>query len=338
MKARTFVDTVTLYAKAGDGGNGCVSFRREKYIPRGGPSGGDGGRGGHVILHGNHDISSLIRLYYAPHQRAEHGGHGQGKQIHGRNGRDLRLDVPCGTEVWDSEETHLLADIVEHEQEFVVAHGGKGGLGNCHWKSATHQAPREHTDGDPGEEVALRLRLKLIADAGLVGFPNAGKSSLLEAVSDAHPKVAPYPFTTLNPIIGTVIFEDYTRMTLADIPGLIQGAHQGVGLGDAFLRHVERATFLIFVIDMAATDGRRPHEDYDQLKRELTLYREKLGSRPSLLVANKMDVPAARQHLDTFVRETGVRPLEVSAQTGEGVDTLKRELFRMKNAPHWEDD
>ncbi len=323
MKARTFVDTATLYAKGGNGGNGCVSFRREKYVPRGGPDGGDGGRGGHVILRCNRDENSLIRLYFAPHQRARNGGHGKGKQLHGRNGKDLYVAVPPGTEVWDPETGVLLGDIVEHDQEFLVARGGRGGRGNVHWKSPTHQAPTEHTDGDKTEQLTLRLELKLVADMGLVGFPNAGKSSILTGISDAHPKIGAYPFTTLNPIIGTLIFEDYSRITVADIPGLIEGAHDGVGLGHAFLRHIERAYCLVYVIDMAGVDARKPHEDYHSLRRELEMHRADLVTRPAKVVANKMDLPEAEENLATFKAETGTDPIRVSASTGEGLDALK---------------
>jgi len=328
VKSRTFVDQVTLHAIAGDGGNGCVAFRREKYVPRGGPSGGDGGRGGHVILQGDRDVASLIGLYYQPHQRADNGGHGQGKNLHGRNGRDRIVKIPCGTEVRRAGDGALLADILAHEQTFRAARGGKGGLGNTHWKSATHQAPREHTDGEPGEQAELRLTLKLLADVGLVGFPNAGKSSLLSVLSDAHPKVGAYPFTTLNPVIGTVIFEDYSRLTVADIPGLIEGAHDGVGLGHDFLRHIERAAALVFVIDMGAVDGREPADDYRKLREELRLHREDLDRRPSIVVANKMDLPAARDNLAAFQRETGADPMAVSAIARQGLDALRSALRR----------
>ena len=329
MKANTFVDTATLYAKGGNGGNGCVSFRREKYVAHGGPDGGDGARGGHVILRCNRDENSLIRVFFAPHQRAKNGGQGKGKQLHGRNGKDLYIPVPPGTEVWDPETDVLLGDIVEHGQELLVARGGRGGRGNVHWKSSTHQAPTEHTDGHKTEQITLRLKLKLVADMGLVGFPNAGKSSLLTGVSDAHPKVAAYPFTTLNPIIGTLIFEDYSRITVADIPGLIDGAHEGIGLGHAFLRHIERASCLVYVVDVAGVDGREPHEDYRSLRRELEMHRADLVERPALVVANKMDLPEFEQNLDTFKAETGTDPIRISATTGQGLDTLRAAMHRL---------
>ncbi len=333
MKDRKFIDTAVMYAEAGDGGNGSASFRREKYVPKGGPDGGDGGRGGHIILRGNANVDSLIGIYFAPHRRAEPGGPGGGNQMHGANGRDLVVEVPCGTEVWAAETDARIADITTPDQDFVLARGGKGGKGNVHWKSATHQAPTEHTDGQPGEILTVRLELKLVADAGLVGFPNAGKSSLLRTVSDAHPKVGAYPFTTLNPIIGTVIFDDYTRVTLADIPGLIEGAHSGVGLGHAFLRHVERARCLVFVLDMAGTDGRNPRHDYDCLIEELRLHKSDLATRPAMLVANKMDCPEAAENLTTFKRETGLDPLRVSALTGEGIPELRAALHALAHLP-----
>jgi GTPase len=329
VKSRTFVDTVTLHAKGGNGGNGCASFRREKFVAYGGPDGGDGGRGGNVILRCNHDENSLIRLYFAPHQRARNGGHGKGKQLHGRNGKDLYVPVPPGTEVWDPETGVLLGDIVEHEQELLVARGGRGGRGNVHWKSSTHQAPTEHTGGGKTEQITLRLKLKLVADMGLVGFPNAGKSSVLTGISDAHPKIGAYPFTTLNPIIGTLIFEDYSRLTVADIPGLIEGAHEGIGLGHAFLRHIERAACLVYIIDMAGMDGRSPHEDYLSLRRELEMHREDLATRPALVVANKMDVPDAEEQLAEFKAETGTDPIRISATTGEGLAALKAAMQQL---------
>jgi GTP-binding protein len=332
MKNRIFVDTVVLRAEAGRGGNGCVSFRREKFVARGGPDGGDGGRGGHVYLRGDGDETSLIRIFYDPHQRAESGGHGKGKQLHGRNGADLVIKVPRGTEVRDAQTDLLLADITEQGQEVIVARGGRGGLGNVHWKTSTHQAPREHTNGGEPEVAELRLTLKLIADAGLVGYPNAGKSSLLRAITDAHPKVGAYPFTTLNPIIGTLMFDDYERLTVADIPGLIKGAHEGIGLGHDFLRHIERAPFLVFVLDMGGVDGRNPLDDYRSLREELQLHRADLGERPALLVANKMDLPEAAANLDAFERETGEHALRVSARSGEGIEAFKDALRELKAA------
>lgn len=318
-----------MFAAAGNGGNGSAHFRREKNIPKGGPDGGDGARGGHIILRGDADTDSLINLYFSPHLRAGHGGPGTSAKKHGRDGKDVVTKVPCGTEVWASEADILLGDIVSHGQELLVARGGKGGLGNVHFKSSTHQAPTEHTDGELGQELSLRLELKVMADIGLVGYPNAGKSSLLTSLSDARPKVASYPFTTLNPVLGTVVFEDFTRLRIADIPGIIKGAHEGVGLGHDFLRHIERSRFLLIVVDMAGVDTREPVDDYRNLMRELRLYDEELPQRPHLVIANKMDLPEAAEKLATFIKKTKIRPLSVSTQTGEGIVALKTRLYEL---------
>ncbi len=329
MKQRTFIDSVKVYVKAGKGGDGSYSFRREKFIPYGGPDGGDGGNGGSIILRGNRDEDSLVRLHYTPHQVAGDGGKGLGRQMHGRNGKDLILNVPCGTEIWNTETSGLIGEILQDGQEITVAKGGKGGIGNVHFKSSTHQAPTEHTEGLPGDELTIRLELKLIADIGLVGFPNAGKSSILTGISDAHPKIAAYPFTTLNPIIGTIIYDDYTRIRIADIPGLIKGAHEGVGLGDDFLRHIERAQCLVYVIDMAGTDGRNPADDYKTLKQELALYKTDLSKKPYLVVANKMDIPEAEANIKSFMRKTRTSPLPVSAYTGDRLDELREAMRKL---------
>lgn len=335
MKSRKFVDRAPLHASAGNGGNGSASFRREKFVPHGGPDGGDGGRGGHVDLIVDPEVDSLIDIYFSPHRRATHGGSGRCQQMHGRNGDDLVVKVPCGTEVWDPESGERIADLIEPGETLRIAEGGKGGMGNVHWKTSTHQAPTEHTEGIPGEHLSFQLELKISADIGLVGFPNAGKSSLLTELSDAHPKIGAYPFTTLNPIIGTIIFEDYTRLRVADIPGLVEGAHDGVGLGHDFLRHVERSRFLLFVIDMAGTDGRTPHEDYTCLTEELRLHKAELAERPYLVIANKMDEEAAAENLAEFIAATGIKPLEISAVLGEGVDRVKEELHILTEGMRW---
>ena len=329
MKTRKFIDRATAYILGGAGGDGCVSFRREKYVPRGGPDGGDGGRGGHVVLKACKDVDSLINVYYSPHLRAERGGHGKGKKLHGRAGKDKIVLVPLGTEIWDKDTNEFLGELLEDGQEMQVAKGGKGGQGNPHWVTSTHQAPREFTRGEPSEERTLQLELKIAADVGLVGFPNAGKSSLLTRISHAHPKVAAYAFTTLNPIIGTMIFEDYTRLRVADIPGLIEGAHKGVGLGHDFLRHIERSKLLLFIIDMAGVDGRDPWDDYEKLKTELGEHDANLLERPWLVVANKMDLQAARDNLDEFKKETGTDPICISAQNEDGIERLKDEVAKM---------
>jgi GTP-binding protein len=247
--------------------------------------------------------------------------------MHGRDGRDLVIRVPCGTEIYDVETGERLFDIVEHGQEVIVAKGGRGGVGNVHFKTSTHQAPEEYTPGKPGDEFPLRVELKLLADVGLVGFPNAGKSSLLSRISDAHPRIAAYPFTTTNPIIGTVQFADYSQIRVADIPGLIEGAHTGVGLGIEFLKHIARSRMLLYVIDMAGTDGRDPWTDYRTLRRELRAHDSRLLKLPSLIVANKMDVEGAALKLRRFNRETRQKALPVSTVDGQGLEALKTHLF-----------
>lgn len=324
MKLHKFVDHVKIYVKAGDGGNGCTSFRREKYVPLGGPDGGDGGKGGNILLRADSDSDSLLKLYFQPHQKAGSGVPGKGAQMYGRNGEDCIVPVPCGTEVWDFTTGVMVADLLNPGDTFLAAKGGNGGLGNIHFSTSTDRAPKEHTDGTAGEERTLRLELKLAADAGLVGFPNAGKSSLLTAISHAHPRIAPYPFTTLNPIIGTVVYPDYVKIKVADVPGIVEDAHLGVGLGVEFLRHVERAGVLVHVIDMGGTEGRDPVDDFRKIKKEIKLYKEALLERPFLIVANKMDEPSAAENLKVFKRKTRTKPIPISCLTDEGIaDFLK---------------
>ncbi len=313
--------------RAGKGGDGCSSFRREACVDKGGPDGGDGGRGGHVVFVGDHDEDSLQRLFYSPLLFAEHGVPGRGQKMYGRNGKDLVIKVPCGTAVFDRDTGAQLADVTDHRQEVVIARGGKGGLGNVHWKTSTHQAPTEFTPGELGEEFLLNLELKLLADVGLVGFPNAGKSSLLSRISDAHPKVAAYPFTTINPIVGTVCYPDFSQIRVADVPGLIQGAHAGVGLGHEFLRHLERSRLLLCVLDMAGVDGREPWDDYKALRAELSLHSAELARRPMLVVANKMDLPEAVEKLKSFRRRIRVPVLRISTLTDLGMDEVKTRLW-----------
>lgn len=333
MKSNKFVDTVILYGKAGNGGNGSASFRREKFIAFGGPDGGDGARGGHIILKADHDITSLISIFFSPKIKAEHGGNGTGQKKHGRNGKDRIVKVPIGTVVYDAETGDLIGDITEHGQELIIAQGGKGGKGNVHWKSSTHQAPTEHTDGTKGEECELRLTLKIMSDVGLVGFPNAGKSSILTAISDAHPKIGAYQFTTLHPILGTLIYDDYKRLTVADIPGIIKGAHEGAGLGHAFLRHIERAANIVYVLDMAGNDGRIPLQDYKDLQEELRMHQADMLERPSLVVANKMDIPESEENLKEFIKETGITPICISATEKQGLEKLREALHIYAKIP-----
>jgi GTP-binding protein len=283
-----FLDQVKIYVRGGDGGNGCVSFRREKFIPRGGPDGGDGGRGGHVIARAEPELNTLIDYRYRQHFRAPRGAHGMGKDRTGASGADVELALPVGTQIFAEDGQTALADLIRPEQTIVLARGGEGGLGNSHFKSATNRAPRQSTPGTPGEERWLWLRLKLLADAGLVGLPNAGKSTFLAAVSRARPKIADYPFTTLEPKLGAVTI-DHASFTIADIPGLIEGAHEGAGLGDRFLGHVERCRVLIHLVDATLPDVA---EAYRTVRRELAAYAVDLARRPELVCLNKVDALA----------------------------------------------
>ena len=312
MKTRTFIDQVDVIVRSGKGGDGAASFRREALVAFGGPDGGDGGRGGDVVLRASTHVNSLISLYFDPKLYAEDGVPGSGKRCYGRRGKDLVVDVPCGTLVTDLDTGLVVADVVEPGQRVVIAKGGAGGYGNVHFKSAVNQAPTEHTPGGPAEERRLHFELKTIADAGLLGFPNAGKSSILTALSSATPKIASYPFTTLNPIVGTIEYDDFAQIRMADVPGIIEGASQGVGLGIAFLKHLERARVLVYMIDMAGTDNRKPWDDYRVLADEIAAFNAELPERPFLVVANKMDQAAARKNLKRFVKETGITPIALS--------------------------
>jgi len=327
MKAPTFIDRVVIHVRAGNGGDGVATFRRERFIPFGGPDGGDGGEGGSVYLCADKNVDSLRALFFQPHQRAGHGGPGRSRQCAGKKGADCIVRVPCGTEVRDATTGDWIGELLRDGDTLLVAKGGRGGLGNVHFKSSTHQAPRECTPGERGEERRLRLELKLISDVGLVGYPNAGKSTLISRLSAARPKIAPYPFTTLHPVIGTIEYDDYRTLRVADIPGLIAGAHRGVGLGHDFLRHIERTRFLLIVLDMAAEEPTAPPEAYFSLLRELEMYDPDLLQRPRAVVANKMDLPQAAEGLKNFRRRTGLSPITLSARTGEGVEAVRQLLY-----------
>jgi len=325
-----FVDQIRVHAKAGDGGNGCCSFRKEKYIPHGGPDGGDGGKGGDIILRADHDTASLVALFFEPLIRSKRGAHGKGKNKIGRSEASTIIRVPVGTVIrragmspQDPPEDEPIADLSEPGQEFLLCKGGDGGKGNTHFKSSTNRVPRQHTEGYPGEEGWFVFELRTIADIGLVGYPNAGKSTLLGRISAAHPKTAPYPFTTLHPLVGVVDLPEYGRATVADIPGLIDGAHENKGLGHEFLRHILRCKYLFFVLDMAGSEGRDPIDDYQSLRKELGLYDPMLAAKPFCVVANKMDVEGAADHLGHFrSRFSKVPILPISALERAHVDEL----------------
>jgi GTP-binding protein len=284
-----FIDRAKIKVKAGDGGNGVTAFRREKFVPRGGPSGGDGGVGGSVWLEANEGLNTLLHLRYNPEHKAERGRHGEGSNRHGKDGDDITVRVPVGTQVFDAESNDLLFDFTESGQRFMAAKGGKGGWGNAHFATPTRRAPKFHYTGRPGRERELQLELKLIADVGLVGFPNAGKSTLISVISAAKPKIADYPFTTLEPNLGVVDLGDFRTFVVADIPGLIEGASEGAGLGDRFLRHVERTKLILHLVDVSSLSARDPVEDYEIINRELANYNLDLAKRPQIVVATKID-------------------------------------------------
>ncbi len=326
-----FIDWVKVHVRAGDGGRGCVSFRREKYIPKGGPDGGDGGRGGHVILRATRDINTLLDMKYRQHYRAEKGGHGKGKEMHGRNGRDLIIPVPVGTVVKDALSGEVLEDLVSEGHEFIAARGGRGGLGNAHFKSATRQAPRFAQPGESGEEKTLILELKLLADVGLIGLPNAGKSTLVSTISSARPKIADYPFTTLVPVLGVVKYSDFKSFVIADIPGLIEGAHKGTGLGFQFLRHVERTSILLHLVDISEVSQGDPVENLKKINKELRLYSPELTHKPQAIVGTKLDIKGDGRRLDRlalYCKDRDYTFFAISAITGEGVNELLTYLGR----------
>ena len=389
-----FIDSVKINARAGHGGNGCVALLREAFRPKGGPCGGDGGKGGDIVLEASHDINNLIEQYYSPRIRAKNGMPGQGKGKTGKSGSKVIVKVPCGTTVWRIRDPHaqsveqayevseesednaedtedglpstptdlksahirhrgneraveidladedaeeesgdsepikeMIADLTEHGQQFLLCKGGKGGLGNQHFATSKHQTPRFAQPGQPGDEGDFQLELRILAEIGLVGYPNAGKSTLLTTISKARPKIAPYPFTTLHPQIGVMEFEDYHRMTVCDIPGLIDGAHQNVGLGHAFLRHIQRCKALVLLIDMAGIDSRKPWDDFKQLRKELELYDPEMLEKPFIVAANKMDMEEAEENYKTFRKKVrGVQVIKLAAAFDEGVADLKARM------------
>lgn len=317
-----FYDEAKIYVKGGDGGNGIVAFRREKYVPEGGPNGGDGGRGGNVIFVTDPGLKTLVDFKYRRHYKADRGQHGQGKGCHGRGADDLVIRVPLGTIVKDSDTGEVLADLVEEGQRYVVAEGGRGGRGNARFATAQNRVPTLAENGEPGQEKWILLELKLLADVGLIGFPNAGKSTLISRISAAKPKIANYPFTTITPNLGVVSWEN-DSFVVADIPGLIEGAHEGIGLGHEFLRHVERTRLLLHVVDMAGVEGREPLDDIHIINRELKKYDPLLAERPQIIVANKMDVPTAEANLEKVRKAFPEKEIfAISAVTGMGIQEL----------------
>lgn len=341
QKNKLFIDEVRVRLTAGNGGNGCVSFRREKFVPRGGPDGGDGGRGGHIYLQANKKLFTLLDLKYHTHWVAERGGHGSGNNKHGKDGKDIFIQVPCGTIVRDWETGEILADLKEHGQIYLAVQGGKGGKGNARFKTPTYQAPRFAEKGEKGEDKEFILELKIIADVGLVGLPNAGKSTLLAKTTSAKPKIADYPFTTLNPNLGVVSLPGYRTMTIADIPGIIEGASEGKGLGFDFLKHIERTRVLLFLID---TGDPSPIQTIHILEGELEAYSPQFKEKPKLYVFNKLDIP---ENLERFEKEIKSMKWEypvfgISAITGVGLSSLLEETYKLveqaRNEPEVEEE
>lgn len=332
-----FVDEVEIEVIAGDGGNGMVAFRREKYVPHGGPSGGDGGRGGSVVLKADPNLSTLLDFRFQRHYRAERGGHGGSKNMFGKDGADLVLRAPVGTTAIDVDTGEIVADLVQPHQTVVVAHGGRGGRGNAHFATSVHQAPKFAEKGEPGERRRLKLELKLLADVGLLGYPNVGKSTLIAAVSAARPKIADYPFTTLVPHLGVVRVDTFQSFVMADLPGLIEGASQGAGLGHQFLRHVSRSRILLHLLDVSGLTGRDPLHDFDVINRELALYDARLAALPQVVALNKIDVlpsPHLLQPLESELERRGYPVYRISAATGAGLQTLIYELYqRLQTLP-----
>jgi GTPase len=320
-----FIDYVTIYVKAGDGGRGCVSFRREKYVPRGGPDGGDGGRGGHIIFKATDELNTLIDLRYHREYKARRGQHGMGKKMHGKNGEDLTIRVPVGTIIKDAATQDILIDLDRDGLEAVIAKAGRGGLGNTHFATSVRQTPRFAQPGEEGEEKNLVVELKLLADVGLIGLPNAGKSTLLSVISSAKPKIADYPFTTLRPVLGVVKLEEYKSFVVADIPGLIEDAHKGTGLGFQFLRHVERTSLLLHLVDISEPGGEDPVEQFEKINKELELYSPELIRKPQTVVGTKTDIAGDRERLvrlETYCKTKGIDFFPVSAATHEGIPRL----------------
>jgi len=335
-----FIDRAKIHVQGGNGGNGVTAFRREKFVPRGGPSGGDGGRGGDVFVVADPSLNTLLHLRYNPRHIADRGLHGEGSNRSGHTGEDHVVNVPVGTQIFDSETGDLLADLAEPGARWLAAKGGRGGFGNAHFATSTNRAPRYHQEGGKGEECDLQLELKLLADVGLVGFPNAGKSTFISTVSAARPKIADYPFTTVEPNLGVVDLGDFRTFVIADIPGLIEGAHTGAGLGDRFLRHIERTQLLLHLVDVSSMSGRETASDYLTVNHELEAYNAELATRPQFVVATKLDALDERERLEslkTQVEKDGKRFFAISSATGEGVrelvNAIGARLAELKSEP-----
>ena len=325
-----FIDEAIITVHSGDGGKGCLSFRREKFIPRGGPDGGDGGKGGDIILSTTSRKRTLYQFRFQRHFKAKNGAHGQGKKKTGKNGLNLTIELPPGTLVIDADTGHLIKDLVDSGETFVILKGGRGGQGNTRFKTSTHRTPRFAQPGEPGETRTLKLELKLLADVGIIGLPNAGKSTLIAAISAARPKIANYPFTTLTPSLGVVQTDWAEPFVVADIPGLIKGAHQGTGLGIKFLRHIERTRILVHLIDVSSIDPDDPLQEYQTINQELVMYDEKLVQKPQIVVLNKLDLPGVRKAAEIF--QSAVKDKKVafiSALTGQGLEQLKSQIVQL---------
>jgi len=325
-----FIDEAMITVQSGNGGGGCVSFRREKYVPRGGPDGGDGGKGGDIILKTTSSKRTLYQFRYKKHFKAENGEHGQGKQKAGRNGRDLIIELPPGTLVIDGSTGDLIKDLVKTGETLVILKGGRGGQGNTKFKTSTHRTPRFAQPGEPGETRTLRLELKLLADVGIIGLPNAGKSTLISAISSARPKIGDYPFTTLTPNLGVVQTDWSEPFVVADIPGLIKGAHQGTGLGTKFLRHIERTRILVHLIDVSSINPDDPLNEYHTINEELAIYDQKLAKKPQLVVLNKIDLPGVHNTAEIFQSVlTDQKIILISALTGQGIEELTSRIVQL---------
>jgi GTPase len=330
-----FIDEAIITVQSGSGGRGCVSFRREKFVPRGGPDGGDGGKGGDVVLATTLRKRTLYQFRYQRHFKAKNGAHGQGKQKTGKNGQDLIIEIPPGTLVTDAETGQITKDFVDPGETLIIAKGGRGGQGNTKFKTSTHRTPRFAQPGEPGETKTFQLELKLLADVGIIGLPNAGKSTLISSVSSARPKIGDYPFTTLSPTLGVVRTDWGEPFVIADIPGLIEGAHKGTGLGIRFLRHIERTRILVHLVDVSAIDRKDPLKNYHIINKELSMYQQTLVEKPQIVVLNKLDLSGAKELAAAFQSALqGINVVSISALTGQGIEDLTSQIMQLLDKPY----